>query len=222
MFKIDFLKNQGLPAKNRSLEIGIFAGIAAVSLLVFLLLCTQYFHNTTDLSAKKKALTLHEKILDEINGEGSLKSDIKKKLATYESCNLEIANSIGRYVQWTPVLREFVSALPESMLLNELSVIRTIEKKKVKSIFDAKKIVNFEIISRILKSDVFEPNAEGAAVEKYLSDLRNSKSLNEVLNETYIVESNDAEYKESNGRVHKGKNHITHSMLKSQEIAGAQ
>lgn len=224
MFTIDFLKNQGLPEKQRPLEIGLFTGIAAISLIVFFLLCIQYFHNTTVLRSKQEALARRESILQKTSGEGSLKARIEKDLNIYDEYYLEIAGSIGRYVQWTPVLREFADLLPPSMLLNELSVIRTIEKRKVASVIDPKKKVDIEIIHRTLKSDVYDfmPETESAAVENYLDDLRNSQPLKGVLNKVYIGESRDAEYKDSNGKKHKVKNHIINCLLKSQEIVAAQ
>lgn len=224
MFTIDFLKNQGLPEKNRLFEVGVLSGITAASLLVFCLLGIQYFHNNSVLKSKQKALLQCESILQKTSGEGSLRARIEKDLNIYDEYYLEIAGSIGRYVQWTPVLREFADLLPPSMLLNELSVVRTIEKRKVTSIRDPKKKVDIEIVNRTLKSDVYDfmPETEGTAVENYLDDLRSSQSLKGVLDKVYIAESSDAEYKDSKGKKHKVKNHIINCLLKSQEIAAAQ
>lgn len=224
MFTIDFLKNQGLPKKPRVFEVGLVAGIAATSLAVFCLLGIQYFHNNLVLQSKQKALIRCESRLQKTSGEGSLEYRIEKNLGIYDECYFEIANSIGRYVQWTPVLREFAGSLPSSMLLNELSVIRTIKKKKVTSIIDPKKKVDIEIINRTLKSDVYDftPGAEGAAVKNYLDSLRSSQLLIDVLDKAYIVESSDAEYKDPDGKKHKVKNYIVDCLLKSQEIADVQ
>lgn len=224
MFTIDFLKNQGLPKKPRVFEVGLFTVIAAASLAVFCLLGIQYFHNNLVLQSKQKALIRCESRLQKASGEGSLEFRIEKNLSIYDECYFEIANSIGRYVQWTPVLREFAGSLPSSMLLNELSVIRTIEKKKVTSIIDPKKKVDIEIIHRTLKSDVYDfmPGAEGTAVKNYLDSLRSSQLLIDVLDKAYIVESSDAEYEDSDGKKHKVRNYIVDCLLKSQEIADVQ
>ena len=223
MFTIDFLKNQGIPERPRVFDVGVFTGVAAVSLLVFLLLATQYSYNNSVLQSKQKALIRCESILERTSGEGSLKYRIKSNLNIYDQCYLEIANSIGRYVQWTPVLREFVDLLPPSILLNELSVIRTIKKRKVTSMIDPAKKVDIEIINRTLKSDVYDfiPEAQGRAVENHLNNLRSSQLFKDVLDEAYIVESSDAEYISSNGKKYKVKKHIMNYLLKSQEIADA-
>ena len=224
MFTIDFLKTKGLPEKPRFFEVGLLTGVAGVLLLGLCLLGTQYFYNKSVLRSKQKALSHHESMLAKTSGEDSQKSRIEKKLDVYDRCYFEIAGSIGRYVQWTPVLREFVELLPPSMLLNELSVMRTISKKKVTSTIDPKKKVDIEIINRTLKSNVYDfmPETQGTAVENYLADLRSSQPLKGILEETYIVESSEDEYEGSNNKTHNVKKHIITCVLKSQEIANAK
>ena len=163
-------------------------------------------------------------MLKKTSGEGSLGSRIGNNLEICGMCYGEVAGSIGRYVQWTPVLREFVELLPPSMLLNELSVIRTVSKKKVASTIDPKKKVDIEIINRTLKSDVYDfmPETQGSAIENCLGSLRSSQSLKGVLNEAYIVQSSDAEYKNSDGISRNVKNHVINCLLVSQEIAEAE
>lgn len=224
MFTIDFLKKQGLPEKSRVAEIGLFSGIGAVSLLILLLIIAQHFNNKTVLGSKEKELARCEKMVEEASGKGNAKSRIEESLKVYDKGYFEIADSIGRYVQWTPVLREFVNSMPPSMLLNELSVVRSIKKVKVASRTDPKKKVNIEIVNRLVKSDVhdFMPKGEGTAVENYLGGLRKSELLKDVLDEAYIVQSSDAEYKDSSGKVHKARNHVINCVLKSQEVAAAK
>jgi uncharacterized protein (DUF2344 family) len=221
MFKIDFLKGQGLPARSRRVEIGLFAGIAAVSALILCLLFMQYFHNSLVLRAKQKYSASLESRLKEAAGKGSIKSRIKKNLGIYHECYFEIASSIGRYVQWTPLLRELANSLPQSMLINELSVTRSISKEKVTSIRDTGKQVDFEIVKRTLNSDLlgFNTDENDTAVKSYLAIWRDSEVLSSAFEKVYLAESSDAEYKESTGRIHKVKNHIIRGQLKSQKIA---
>jgi hypothetical protein len=221
MFKIDFLKGQGLPAKSRTVETGLFAGIAAVSVLILCLLFMQYFHNSLILRTKQKLLTSLEARLKKTAGEGSIKSRIKQNLGIYDECYFEIASSIGRYVQWTPLLRELANSLPPSMLINELSVTCSISKEKVTSIRDPGKQVDFEIVNRTLNSDLygFNPDENDTAVKSYLAIWRDSRVLNSAFEKVYLAESSDAEYRDSTGRTHKVKNHIIRGQLKSQKIA---
>lgn len=221
MFEIDFLKSQGLPAKNRLFEVGLFTGIAVISSLILCLLYVLYFCNSSTLRSKQKTLASLESMLEETSGESSLKSHIDKNLSIYDECYFEIAGSIGRYVQWTPILRELADSLPPSMLLNELSVIRTVKKQKIASIRNPKKKVSFEIINRSLKSDLYDfmPDADDTAVKNYLASWRNSQVLSTVFKDIYLAKSSDAEYKDSEGKVHEVKNHVINGRLKSQKIA---
>lgn len=221
MFKIDFLKGQGLPEKSRTVETGLFAGIAAVSVLILCLLFVQYFHNSLILRAKQKHLATLESRLKETAGKGSIKLRIKQNLSIYDECYFEIASSIGRYVQWTPLLRELANSLPPSMLINELSVTRTISKEKVTSIRDPGKQVDFEIVKRTLNSDLYGFNTDenDTAIKSYLAIWRDSEVQNSAFEKVYLAESSDAEYRDSAGRTHKVKNHIIRGQLKSQMIA---
>ena len=220
MFKIDFLKGKGLPARSRKFETGLFAGIAAVSVLILCLLCVQYFHNSLTLRLRHKQLAALESMLEGTAGSVNIESRIKKDLNIYNECYFEIAVSIGRYVQWTPLLRELANSLPPSMLINELSVTRTIKKEKVASIMEPGKQVDFEIVSRTLNSDLygFTPDENDTAVKSYLAIWRDSEVLNGAFEKVYLAESRDAEYMDSAGRTHKVKNHIIKGQLKSQNM----
>lgn len=218
MFKIDFLKKQGLPTKSRPLEVGLFTTIAVISVLILCLLCVQYFHNSSVLISKQKSLAVLESMLQKTPGKGRQND---KNMSIYDECHFEIATSIGRYVQWTPVLRELANSLPPSMLLNELKVTRTLKKTRVTSIINPKKKVNFEIISRTLTSDVYDflPDADDTAVKSYLAIWRSSKVLENVFEDAYLAKSSDTEHTDSDGKIHKVKNYVITGQLKSQEIA---
>jgi len=221
MFKIDFLKGQGLPARSQTAEMGLFGGIAAVFVLILCLLFVRYCDNALTLRTKQKHLDSLESTLRETASRGSIKSRIRKNLAIYNECHSEIAGSLGRYVQWTPLLRELANSLPSSMLINELSVTRTVNKEKVTSIREPDKQVDFEIVNRTLNSNLydFNPDANNTAVKSYLASWRNSEVLNNAFEKVYLAESSDAEYKDSAGRINKVKNHIIKGQLKSQKIA---
>ena len=224
MFKIDFLKGQGLPARSRTVETGLFAGIAAVSVLILCLLGVGYFGNSMTLRAKQKQLTSLKSILNKTAGKGSIKSRIKKNMDIYNECYSEIACSLGRYVQWTPLLAELANKLPGSMLANELSVTRSISKEKAASVRELDKQVDFEIVNRTLNSDLYGINmdANDTAVKSYLAAWRDSEVLNIAFEKVYLAESGDAEYKDSAGRTQKVKNHIIKGQLKSQKTADKQ
>lgn len=221
MFTIDFLKNEGLPARNRVLEVGFFTILSAVSLFAFGLLWIQYFRNSTVLSSLERELALWESKRPD---KDPLISGIEKDLKTCNECRFEIASSIGRYTQWTPVLCEFAGTLPPLMLLNELSVIRTVKKDKVTSITDPAKKVDYELIGRTLVSEVYDFTADAGSstVSNYLELLRGSERLKGVLNEAYIFESDEVECEGADGKKLKVKNYVINSQLRPQEIPGVK
>lgn len=220
MFKIDFLKGQGLPARSRKFEAGLFAGIGAVTVLILCLLSLQYFHDALTLKLRHKQLANLEAMLEGTAGNLNTESRIKKDLKIYDECYVEIAVSLSRYVQWTPLLIEIANSLPPSMLINELSVTRSISKEKVPSIRQPGKQVDFESINRTLNSDLysFDQDELDTAVKSYLASWRDFKILNSAFEKVYLAESRDAEYENSAGRVYKVKNHIIKGQLKSQNM----
>jgi len=224
MFTIDFLKEQGLPAKSRPIRTALMTIIAFVLLTGFCLMGIQYFKNKIVLASKQNELAKSEAILlSKPNGK-NLKSQIKRDLDLYKQCKYEVAVSIGRYTQWTPILREFSMKMPSSLLMDELRVTRSIKKKKVTSVLDPKKKVDYEIIQRTIKSHIcdFVPEDEGAGVEMYLEQIRGSESLSSILGKTYIVESTDGEFEDEGGKKLAVKNYIINCMLKADTLTESE
>jgi hypothetical protein len=215
MFTIDFMKGQGLPKKSRPVDAAVFAVAVAGCALVLCVVGVQYFCNAMELRSKEQTLANAEAKLKDGAGEKGSRVSADADIAVYKQGRGEIASSIGRYVQWTPVLRDLAETLRPAMLVNELSVLRTVKKVKVTSVKDAEKKVDYEIINRILKGDIYEFVSEDNDVEvkKYLASLRRCEWLENV----YLAESGDAEY---DGK--SVKNHIINCMLSSQEVAGAK
>lgn len=215
MFTIDFMKGKGLPKKSRPLDAAVFAVAVTCCALVLCVVVMQYFNNNLELRSKQRALVFAEaKLQDKSVGKMS-NINADSDIAVYRQGYQEVAASIGRYAQWTPVLYDFSETLSPMMLLNEISVLRTVKKVKVTSVKDSKKKVDYEIINRVFRCDIYDfmPDGNDAEVKKYLASLRRCQWLENV----YLAESSDAEY---DGR--DVKSHIINCMLLSQEAAGAK
>jgi hypothetical protein len=220
MFEIDFLKKQGLPLKHRPIETGVYTAAAVFIILILSVPWIQFLQNKSELKSKQDQLARLEARAARTNGQGSVKFRLENDLKICNQCYLEIADSIGRYVQWTPILHEFSNSLPSSMILNELSIVRTAEKKNVISSIDASKKVDFEIINRSLKSNVYDftPESDSTAIGTYLESLRVAEPFKGLLTEAYILESSDAEYADLYGKSYKVKNYVINCVLKSHQV----
>lgn len=210
MFKIDFLKSQGLPIRSKPLDAAIVTIAVMISLVVLCLMFTVYVENSITLKTNAQQVTSLEMKLKLARTQNHKALGADETLAVYEQCYKEIANSIGRYVQWTPILHKLAETLSPSMLLNELSVQRTIEKLKVTSVKDPNKKVDYEIINRMLKGDLYDfmPEADDTEVKTYLATLRDSNWFGDV----YLAQSSDSEFDDR-----KIKNHIINCQLKSRQ-----
>ena len=99
------------------------------------------------------------------------------------------------------------------MLVNELSVLRSVKKEKVTSVKDPKKKVDYEIITRTLKSDIYDfvADSDDAEVKEYLTKLRGCDWLENV----YLSQSSDLVFEDR-----KIKNYIINALLKLQGTVG--
>lgn len=219
MFEIDFLKGQGLPQKHRAIEAGVYTATAAFFILILLVLWIQFLQNKSELKSKQDQLARLEARAAKSCGQGSVKFHLENSLKVCDESYKEIADSIGRYVQWTPILQEFANSLPSSMVLNELSIIRSVEKKNITSKIEASKKVDYEIINRSIKSNIYDiaSNCDRTTIVTYLESLRGTEPLKSLLKEAYVAESSDAEYK-LYGVSRKVKNYVINYVLKPQQI----
>ena len=212
MFKIDFLKGQGLPAMSRPLDVAMLTVCSMIAIVVFTLLSIEYFTIETELQLNQTILSNKQRLC-EID---TNVSKYKKRLAVYNQCYAEVTDSIDRYIQWTPVLHEFAETLPYTMLLNELNAKRTLAKKKVTSRKDPEKKVDFEFFKRRLKADLYVIGDGGEeGLKSFLADLRNSDQLQDVFDDVSLAESSDAEYEEPGGKKYNVKKHIINCQLRS-------
>ena len=156
MFTIDFLKTKGRPKKSHPFQVaGVAVGVILPAVLVGLM-ALWYFGNGVSLRSKRQSAERISSMAAESSADEGLSEQVNKRMLVYKDCTGEVAESIGRYVQWTPVLREFIETMPNSMVLNQLDVLRTMDKVKIPSLKDPKKKVDFEIVQRVLRGDIYK------------------------------------------------------------------
>lgn len=218
MFTIDFLKTKGLPKKSHPFCVaGVAVGVVLPAVLVGLM-ALWHFGNGVSLRSKRQSAEKISSMVAESSADKGLGERVNKRMLVYKDCTGEVAESIGRYVQWTPVLREFIETMPDSMVLNQLDVLRTIEKVKIPSLKDPKKKVDFEIVHRVLKGDIYDvtDDTDDVGIEGYLKGLRESKSLNGVFETVYIEVTKDDIFEGIFA-----KHYVINCQLRSQEAPGS-
>lgn len=130
MFAIDLLKGQGRPARTKPQGVAIFVATFAVPMLVAILMAGYYYRNKVVISIHKQNIagyvTQTERFADMLK----LKEAWEKDKSAISGCLADVADSIGRHTQWSPVLVAIVQNLPESIVMNSLEVRQSSIKRK--------------------------------------------------------------------------------------------
>jgi Tfp pilus assembly protein PilN len=130
MFAIDLLKGQGRPARTKPQGVAIFVATFTVPMLIAILMAGYYYRNKVVISVHKQNIagyvTQTERLADALKLKGALEKD----KSAISGCLADVANSIGRHTQWSPVLVAIVQNLPESVVLNSLEVRQSSIKRK--------------------------------------------------------------------------------------------
>ena len=122
MFAIDLLKGQGRPARTKPQGIAIFVATFAVPMLVAILMAGYYYRNKVIISIYKQDVTGYVTQTERLAEALKLKEAREKEKSAISGCLVDVADSVGRHTQWSPVLVAVVQNLPDSVVLNSLEV----------------------------------------------------------------------------------------------------
>ncbi len=130
MFAIDLLKGQGRPARTRPQGVAIFVATFAVPMLVAILIAGYYYRNKVTISIHKQNVASYVTQTERLADALKLKEAWEKDKSAINGCLMEVAGSIGRHTQWSPVLVAIVQNLPDSVVMNSLEVRQSSIKRK--------------------------------------------------------------------------------------------
>jgi Tfp pilus assembly protein PilN len=130
MFAIDLLKGQGRPARTKPQGVAIFVATFAVPMLVAILIAGYYYRNKVTISIHKQNIASYVTQTERLADALKLKEAWEKEKSAINGCLTEVAGSIGRHTQWSPVLVAIVQNLPESVVMNSMEVRQSSIKRK--------------------------------------------------------------------------------------------
>jgi hypothetical protein len=130
MFAIDLLKGQGRPVRTRPKGIAIFVATFAVPMLVVMLMVSYYYRNKIVITVQTQSIASCNTQIERLADAIKLKESWEKDKANLNNCLTDVASSIGRHTQWSPVIVSLVENLPESVVLNSLEVRQSSAKRK--------------------------------------------------------------------------------------------
>jgi hypothetical protein len=130
MFAIDLLKGQGRPARTKPQGVAIFVATFAVPMLVAILIAGYYYRNKVVILIHKQNISSYVTQTERLADAWKLKESWEKDKSAINGCLTDVAGSIGRHTQWSPVLVEIVQNLPESVVMNSMEVRQSSIKRK--------------------------------------------------------------------------------------------
>jgi hypothetical protein len=155
MFTIDLLKGQGIPIKSRPEGIVIASVALAVPFIIAIAMFSFYLRNGIIISIKKNDIVNCEAKINKLSDIVKLQKSFEKEKVVYSGCLSEVKSSIHGHTQWSSILETLVQNIPDSVVLDELSVKQSSVRKKVPQKDDPQKMADTTVPVRMLHMSVY-------------------------------------------------------------------
>jgi len=179
MFTIDLLKGQAIPLKSKPGSLVIIVTSAAIPVIVAMGMLSFYHRTSIAASAREKEITKYQAEIDKLSDAVKLQRELENKKILYSSCLTEVNTALKRHIQWSPVLTTIMDNIPDSVVLNSLSVEYKTVKKKAPKKDSPDKMVEVDVLVRTLRLGVIGSNQTSSdeAVRDFRDRLLSSKFL---------------------------------------------
>ncbi|MHC4645449.1 MAG: hypothetical protein ACYTBJ_08100 [Planctomycetota bacterium] len=154
MFTIDLLKGEGVPVKSGPERIVVTVVTLTVPLFVALIMIGLYANNSIAMSIQNQQIASYQGMTEKLSDAVEFQQEFESRKNTINGSLAEVAASIGRHVQWSPILVTVARNMPESMVLNKLDVKLDSERRTVPMKDDPKKTVQVSVPVRTLQITV--------------------------------------------------------------------
>ncbi len=131
MFTIDLLKGKNVPARAQPQTIAVGALIAAVPVIAAIIMVYSFFLMGTEAAVAKQRISWLDGRIDELAGPATERQRVLKETAEVKTIQKEAASCLSDFIQWFDIVNDVVLAMPDSMVLNKLQVIKQSTKKEV-------------------------------------------------------------------------------------------
>lgn len=154
MFTIDLLKGQGIPIKSKPGGIAVVAVTFAVPLIVTIVMLGFYLHSRVVISVRRQEIVNYEAKIGKLSDAVELHKSFEREKNVINSCLAEVASSIGKYSQWSPILMTLVRNMPSSVVLTKLEVKQGSVRRKVPKQGEPGKTVEKSVPAKVLHMSV--------------------------------------------------------------------
>jgi hypothetical protein len=193
MFTIDLLKGRGIPVKSGPGGITIAVVAIIVPIVTAIVMFGFYLSDIINISVQKQEIVRYEKKIDELSDALDMQRSFEEKRSTYSDSLSEVSSSIGRHVQWSPILAMLLKSMPHSMVLIKLEVKQDFVRKQVPQEKDPKKMTSISVPVRTLRINVCgSPQSDcDSAIRSFGDRLRSSALLGPKLEDIKVSQGFD-------------------------------
>ena len=193
MLTIDLLKGQGIPIRSRPESIAITAVMLQVPAIIAIIMFGYYLHNRVVISIQKQKIVNYETRINGLSEAAALQEAFEKEKKVINGCLSEVATTINKHTQWTPVLIEMVKSMPDSILLTGIDVKQDTVKKKIPSKNKGGGTVDVVVPVRMLRIDARENSkfGHGQSIRDFQDRLRSSTVISPRLDNIDISQGVD-------------------------------
>ncbi|MBA7678459.1 hypothetical protein ES703_86735 [subsurface metagenome] len=193
MFTIDLLKGEGIPVKSGPGGITIAVVTLVVPIVIAIVMFGLYLSNIINISVQKQEIVRYEKQIDKLSDALEMQKSFEEKKTIYSNSLSEVSSSIGKHIQWSPILAVLQKSMPGSMVLTKLEVKQDFVRKKVPQKKDPKKMNVISIPVRTLRIGVCgsSQSSGDSAIRNFRYRLRSSTLLGPKLKDIKVSQGFD-------------------------------
>lgn len=179
MFTIDLLKGQGIPARSRPEGIIATAVTVVLPVAIAITMLGIYFSNRVVINIQKREIDGYEKKIAGLSDEMKTYELYEQRKGAIKQRISETAEAISDHQQWSDILVTIVENLPDSLVLERMSVESKAAKIKVADERNPKKKKNKTIIKRTLHLTL--GGAAGEVSNREVQNFRDKLKVSKVL-----------------------------------------
>jgi len=193
MFTIDLLKGEGIPVTSGPGGITIAVVALVVPIVIAIVMFGLYLSNIINVSVQKQEIVRYEKQIDDMSAALEIQKSFEEKKTIYSNSLSEVSSSIGKHIQWSPILAVLQKSIPDLMVLTKLEVKQDFVRKKVPQKKDPKKMTNISIPVRTLRIGVCGSSQSNcdSAIRNFRYRLRSSALLGPKLKDIKVSQGFD-------------------------------
>ncbi len=192
-FTIDLLKGQGIPIRRRPESIAVASVTIAVPLLVAILMLGYYLRTRVTVAIQEREVIGYQTKIVQSADALELQKSFEREQDIINKCLSEVASSIGRHEQWSPLVAAIVTNIPDSVVLTRLEVRQRFVNKKAPSKDNPEQMVDVSIPVRTLAMNVCGSGRlqSDKAVRNFRDKLRNCPLLGSKLDNIRVSQKSD-------------------------------